>query len=731
MPEAVGRPGDDVLVWGDDALELVFAIGPDAPVSLIGLGAPAASGASAAVLAPALRQPLVEISAFGHGRFPGSFRHVDTIVGSRLRHDSHVVDGRMLRLRQRDDETGLEVTSVFELTASVGGFRTWSEISFAPTPSADGPAAEITLDFVSTFVTGAFLTAAPDVDRFLLASAANDWVAESRWSTRSLRESGLARIDRDLQHQPPRSRIHVANRGSWSSGEQVPTAVLLTRTGDYALAWQVEHNGPWGYEIGETRHGAYLLLTGPTDQENQWSVRLRPGEAFTSVPASIVYAAGGVDDVLAALTSQRRALRHVRPADRRLPIVFNDYMNTLMGDPTTEKLLPLIDAAAEAGADIFCIDAGWYAEGSWWDSVGEWKPAARRFPGGIEEVIDRIRTRGMVAGLWLEPEVIGVRSPLAVASSGRALPDSAFFSRGGVRLAEHGRHLLDLRDPAARAHVDAVVDRLVADYGIGFIKMDDNTMTGPGTDAGGLAPGAGLLAHNRALLAVIDGWQARHPDLLIESCASGAMRIDQAMLSRLHLQSTSDQQDPVMYATIAAAAPAAMLPEQAGNWAYPVAGSTREEMVFALVNGILGRLYLSGYLNRMTDDERALVRAALDAHRLVLSTIEQALPFWPLGLPAWEDPWVALGLRHATDSAFLSLWRRPGAADTVLIPLPSFRGQQVEVAGFFPDAPDGWSWRWDAAAGELAVTVAVPAPTARVLRVTRTSPRPLPREDPR
>ena len=58
-------------------------------------------------------------------------------------------------------------------------------------------------------------------------------------------------------------------------------------------------------------------------------------------------------------------------------------MNCLMGDPTTEKLLPLIDAAAEAGAEYFVIDAGWYDDenGGWWDSVGAWEPAASRFPG--------------------------------------------------------------------------------------------------------------------------------------------------------------------------------------------------------------------------------------------------------------------------------------------------------------------------------------------------------------
>jgi hypothetical protein len=104
-----------------------------------------------------------------------------------------------------------------------------------------------------------------------------------------------------------------------------------------------------------------------------------------------------------------------RVADRRAPVLFNDYMNTLMGDPTSEKLHPLIDAAAAVGTDCFCIDAGWYDDGDdWWDSVGEWEPSITRFPGcGLRAVLDRIRAAGMTPGLWLEPEVIGQRSVLA------------------------------------------------------------------------------------------------------------------------------------------------------------------------------------------------------------------------------------------------------------------------------------------------------------------------------
>jgi alpha-galactosidase len=700
------------LIWGASSLRLQFSYGTDASVSLGSISTAAGFPAEAdpSTGGPTVEQPLVELSAMGHGRFPGSFRHVDTVLSRSLRYIGHEEtrgeDVAELRIIQAEEATGLQVTSVFVARDGISGFRTWTEVTVAGSGS-------YMLDFVSTLATGAYLVdSATDVDELALVYGDNDWVAESRWLTRSLREMGLARIDRELQHQPPRSRCVVTNRGSWSTGEKLPTGVLLSRTFPYALAWQIEHNGPWLYELGETREGAYLLLSGPTDQEHQWSTEVAEGTVFISVPASIVVTRGGLDEAFAALTDQRRAIRSLRPVDSSLPVVFNDFMNTLMGDPTTDKLLPLIDAAAEAGADYFCIDAGWYARGNWWDTVGEWLPAPERFPGGITEVIDHIRERGMVAGLWLEPEVIGVNSPLAL-----TLPDDAFFYRRGIRVAEHGRHLLDLRSPAARAHLDSVVDRLVADYGVGFFKMDYNTMTGAGSDLDGQAPGQGLLEHNRALLRWLDAIQLRHPNLLIENCASGAMRMDYAMMSRLHLQSTSDQQDPVKYATIAAAAPASLLPEQAGNWAYPQPGMEPELLTLCLANAILGRMYLSGYLNAMSPQEIKMVREAVAAQKVVLADIERSHAFWPLGLPDWEDPWVCLGLDVGDHGAYLTLWHRPGAGERVVLRLPELRGRQLRVEPFFPRSQAGWDWSWVAAAGELSVTVSIQAPSARVLKL--------------
>ncbi|MEQ6897988.1 glycoside hydrolase family 36 protein [Microbacterium sp. KR10-403] len=706
------------LRWGGPALDLTFLLDAEGPVCLVAVasadGADAVVHESARAYDPHRDQPLVEVSAIGHGRFPGGFRHVDTVMGRRLRYDGHdetvtSVGDRMLRIHQHDPVTALAVTSVFVHRPGVAAFRTWTELALQT--------GALVIDFVSSFASAAvYDTTRRDVDGLSLVSAASDWVAESRWTTVPLRRCGLARIDRELQHHPPRSRCVVMNRGAWSTGEALPTGALVATDGGTdaaAVAWQVEHNGPWLYELGETRASAYLLLSGPTDQEHQWTTTVAPGAPFVSASASIALgpAGAGLDGALAALTDQRRAIRLPRGADEALPIVFNDYMNTLMGDPTTAKLLPLIDAAADAGADIFCIDAGWYAEGHWWDTVGEWMPSPGRFPGGLREVVDRIVARGMVPGLWLEPEVVGIRSPLA-----GALPDAAFFSRRGVRVAEHGRHLLDLRHPAARAHVDAVVDRLVAEFGVGFIKMDFNTMPGPGTDRDGLAPGEGMLGHARALLDWFDDVQKRHPHLLIESCASGAMRMDYATLARLHLQSTSDQQDPVPYAAIAAAAPASILPEQAGNWAYPNPAMGDELFALSLVNGILGRLYLSGHLGRMSRAQHTMVREALAVHRRVLEVEPRTHARWPLGLPGYDDEWVCLALDDGA-GMFISLWHRAAGPAQTLIALPEYAGRDVDAAVLFPAAAPGWSLEWDAAAGALRVGTTATEATARVVRV--------------
>jgi alpha-galactosidase len=486
-------------------------------------------------------------------------------------------------------------------------------------------------------------------------------------------------------------------------------AILENNEAGTSLFWQIEHNGSWHWEIIDQSDLLTLLISGPTEHDNHWWISLQPGEEFVSVPAAVGEVQGSVDEAAQQLTRYRRLIRRPNDDNRNLKIIFNDYMNCLWGDPTTEKLLPLIDAAASVGCEYFCIDAGWYAPGEWWDGVGEWLPSAERFPEGIKYVLDYIRSRGMIPGLWLELEVMGINSPKL-----KDTDDSWFFQRHGKRVKDRSRYQLDYRNPYVIAHADEVIRRLVEDYGVGYIKMDYNINAGIGTDKDADSVGDGLLQHNRAYLAWLDRIFARYPELVIENCSSGGMRMDYAMLSRHSIQSTSDQENYVNYAAIAAASPSALTPEQSAIWSYPLREGDDEEVVFNMVNALLLRVHQSGHLAELSPRRRELVKEALDYYKSIRHHIPQALPFWPLGLPKQQDEWICLGLRHE-DAIYLAVWRIHGESTEISLSLPQLQGKRLEICCAYPQSFD-CRWSWSEGEGLLKVTLPE-TKTARLLEI--------------
>ena len=783
----------------DEALDLRIEVGQDGMARIIRLAARHVSeppDRTAAELPPGdgtetepepadAALPLLDVILAGEGKAWSGDRYCESEAGGRFRytgHDRADLPGgwRELRVDLADPVSGLRAEVFYRVLVGQGALRCWVRLTNLGVEP-------VTVESVTSFLCGG-LSSAPaapvghadtvghadpadhanpadhavpadnaapdDLDDLDVLWAENDWLAEGRWQRRSLRDA-LPDLNRRVHGADPRGRFGLTSTGTWSSGVYLPMGAVVSRRTGHAWAWQIEHNGGWHWQTGECtrryvaagpgphgRHappgspsGAYLALLGPADTEHGWHITLPPGGTFTTVPAAVAVSAGGFEGAVAALTQVRRAVRRPHEDARHLPVIFNDYMNTLMGNPTTQRLLPLIDAAAEVGAEYFCIDSGWYAglDESWWDTVGAWKPSATRFPHGIGEVLDRIRSAGMVPGLWLEPEVVGVRSPVAA-----QLPPEAFFQRDGALVTEHGRYHLDLRHPAAVKHLDEAVDFVVGDLGVGYLKLDYNIEVAPGPNTGGLSPGAGLLEANRAQLDWLDGVLDRHPRLVLENCSSGGMRIDYALLSRCQLQSTSDQQDLLRYPPIAAAAPAGIAPEQAANWAYPQPSFTDDEIAFTLCGAMLGRIYLSGHLDHMSREQRELVAAAVRVHKAIRGDLASALPFWPLGLPHWTDPWFALGLRTA-GASYLTVWHRgrlgagaepgigaqtrTGAADqpSIALPVPHRRGHPVTAAVLYPHAagpagPVGPAASWDAAASVLSVRLPR-VPSACIIRL--------------
>ena len=92
-------------------------------------------------------------------------------------------------------------------------------------------------------------------------------------------------------------------------------------------------------------------------------------------------------------------------------------------------------------------------------------------------MMDYIRSKGMVPGVWLELEVMGIKCPKA-----DKVPDDWYFMRHGKKVYDRSRYQLDFRNPEVIAHATEVIDRLVNEYGVGYIKMDYNIEPGIGTN---------------------------------------------------------------------------------------------------------------------------------------------------------------------------------------------------------------------------------------------------------
>ena len=609
---------------------------------------------------------LVQVSFSGYNRpyEKHGNKHIVTAPGYLLKYvsmtDSVNELGRKLEITQEDDVTGARVVTHMQFYKGTSVVRCWNIVTNIGTQDQ-------TLEYISSFCyTGIEKEGELSTDdKMRISIPHNGWQKEMSWKTYSFPDLGFAQTQPTV-YQRTSKTIEVTNTGNWSTKEYLPMGYLENTEAKTSLFWQIEHNGSWHYEIGDQNRHFYLCVSGPTEVQSHWFKTLKPGESFESVPVAVGVSENDFSKAMGELTKYRRKIRRPNEDNETLPIIFNDYMNCLFGDPTTEKELPLIDAAAEAGCEYFVIDAGWYAPGEWWDSVGEWQECLERFPGGVREVTDYIRKKGMIAGVWLELEVMGINCEKA-----KNAPDDWFFVRHGKRVFDRSRYQLDFRNPQVIAHVDEVIDRVVRDYGVGYIKMDYNIEPGIGTELYADSVGQGMLEHERAYLAWLDGVFQRYPNLVIENCSSGGLRIDYALLSRYSIQSTSDQEDFRNYATISANAPTGVTMEQAAVWSYPQRDGDREETIFNMVNTLLLRVHQSGHLAELSKERFLLVKEALSYYKTIRMHIKTALPIWPLGIADNQDDWLSLGLQ-TPNCVYLAVWRRGGTQNSIVIPMGRF-----------------------------------------------------------
>lgn len=529
---------------------------------------------------------------------------------------------------------------------------------------------EVALDYVSAFRFAGLFPPHDEraYDRITAYIPHNTWHGEGQWRQATLAELGLNGCHGAGVNL---KTIVYGNTGSWSSKNYLPAGIL--RDGDACMMWQTETNGSWTTEIGQTDMRPYLAVSGPTLSENFWEKRLRAGDRLST--PTVVLAFGTFNDCIAQLTAVRRAQAVAYRNDAELPSQYNGYMHANWDFPTTENLYKQMDVCAELGIKTFVVDAGWFCRGCFWNTLGDWTHPQEPFGDtSFADIIARCHSLGMRAGLWLELEDVGIECPIVNEV------DSLLMRRNGVRVCENRRYFFDFSLPETRAYMDSVVDTVVDRYGVDYVKLDYNCDCGVGCDSPNGTWGEGLAAHTQGWIDWIRHWHMRRPELVLEGCASGGMRLDHLTLSAFALGNTSDQ---VLYNRtpyIAANLAAYLVPERMGVWSYPLADQTVEQIDVNMINAMLFRLQLAGQVYALGAKQLEHVREGIACYDALTPFKKTAVPFLPLGFCKFFDDTVSFGLR-GNGRLVLAVYRLGGEA-TKHIPLEGLH--PVSVATVYP-----------------------------------------------
>ncbi len=472
-------------------------------------------------------------------------------------------------------------------------------------------------------------------------------------------------------------RIAGMNVGSWSTKEELPQALIEDTENGEVLFFQVESNASWYYEIADRAEKYYLYLGGANLPFGGWKKRLQPGQSYRTRNVALAFGAS-VDQVVGEMTKYRRIIAGKSMADQSLPVIFNEYMHLSWDSPTEENTRRVAPTVANTGAEYYVIDCGWHNEEDGdkvYPFVGQWKESRKRFPHGVRATTDYIRSLGMKAGLWIEPEVVGIQCQEML----NYYDDDCFLQRDGRRLAVMDRYFLDYRNQKVRAYMSETIRRMVEEYGAEYVKIDYNQDCGVGTDWQADSAGEGLELAALAFLDWVCEMKERFPDVIFEGCASGGMRMDYKTLSVFSLASTSDQVDYLKYPYIAGNILSAVIPEQAAVWSYPVGAGvvgqpltvdaewvkkhiSANRITMNMINSFLGRMHLASHLELLDEEQMTLVREGVSYYQKLVEPKKRALPCFPNGFTCFGADNVVAGFQ--TDHIiYLAVWHFKGRTD--------------------------------------------------------------------
>ncbi|MEM0900854.1 MAG: alpha-galactosidase, partial [Pseudomonadota bacterium] len=193
---------------------------------------------------------------------------------------------------------------------------------------------------------------------------------------------------------------------------------------------------------------------------------------------------------------------------------------------SVDELKDIATRAADLGAERFVLDDGWFKDrNDDTTSLGDWTVDKKKYPDGLQPLVDHVISLGMEFGIWFEPEMINTDSDLY-----RAHPDWVLGPQD--QPSGRGQFVLDLSKPEVCDYLFDAIAEILRSHPIAYVKWDHNrALTG------------GLPQQTEALYALLNRLNEAFPDVDIESCASGGGRVDYGILKHTTRVWLSDSND--------------------------------------------------------------------------------------------------------------------------------------------------------------------------------------------
>lgn len=383
------------------------------------------------------------------------------------------------------------------------------------------------------------------------------------------------------------------------------------------VCWAAETEAPASWTIEAVfRNNAISVGGGRGDfLSAHWRKTLKTGETEKTNKAYLTVTKGSLESAAARLARHFDDTDEIKDVERDLPVLYNEYCYT-WGKPeakTLEKMLPEI---AAIGCKYFVIDDGWFYN-VYNDKryvIGDWNVNKEYYPEGLKAFADKVRSYGMIPGVWYEFEGVSEHSDVY-----RDHPDW-LLTRDGKIINNGGRTFLDFRKEEVLNYLREKVIKNLVNCGIGYMKVDYNSNAGFGAD-GAESYGEAIRQHIDAVLAFFEEIKRSVPSLVLEICSSGGMRHEPRFLSLGDMCSFSDAHENAGGVPVAMNLHRFIPPRKLQIWATIRDDYNADDVKFTVAKAMLGRICFSGNLGNKPQEIIDILKESVSFYEKLKPTI--------------------------------------------------------------------------------------------------------------